>query len=123
MKKIYYMLLGILFTANIFAQTPGVISNQDLRKIGSSHITQDAGVGGNGTSGGFGIKNIFIGEKSGFSNGTGYENTSIGFQTLYFNTTGKYNSAVGNFSLFSNTTGYYNNAFGALALYNNTTGN
>lgn len=96
---------------------------QDLRLIGNdNHITQDAGVGENGTSVGTGTSNIAIGKAALKSNTTGYNNVVIGNSSLYNNTTGSQNMVMGSNSLIINTTGYNNIAIGASILQNNSTG-
>jgi len=96
---------------------------QDLRMIGSdNHITQDAGVGENGTSVGTGTSNIAIGKAVLKSNTIGYNNVVIGNSSLYNNTTGSENMVLGGNSLIINTTGYNNIAIGTSILQNNSTG-
>ena len=96
---------------------------QDLRMVGSdNHITQDAGVGENGTSVGTGTSNIAIGKAVLKSNTTGYNNVVIGNSSLYNNTTGSENMVLGGNSLIINTTGYNNIAIGTGALNQNSTG-
>lgn len=78
----------------------------DLRLVGiNNHITQDAGVGNNGTS-----------------TGTGVDNIGIGRNTLVRQIDGNSNIALGSFALFSNTTGNNNIAIGVNALAGNSTG-
>ena len=89
---------------------------QDLRMIGNdNHITQDAGVGENGTSVGTGTSNIAIGKAVLKSNTIGYNNVVIGNSSLYNNTTGSYNFALGPSALLGNSTGDYNTGIGYLA--------
>ena len=96
---------------------------QDLRMVGSdNHITQDAGVGENGTSVGSGMNNIAIGKAVLKSNTTGYNNVVIGNSSLYNNITGSENMVLGGNSLIINTTGYNNIAIGTSILQNNSTG-
>lgn len=96
---------------------------QDLRLIGNdNHITQDAGVGENGTSVGTGTSNIAIGKAVLKSNTIGYNNVVIGNSSLYNNTTGSENMVLGGNSLIINTTGYNNIAIGTSILQNNSTG-
>ena len=96
---------------------------QDLRMIGNdNHITQDAGVGENGTSVGTGTSNIAIGKAVLKSNTIGYNNVVIGNSSLYNNTTGSENMVLGGNSLIINTTGYNNIAIGTSILQNNSTG-
>eukprot|EP01136_Pigoraptor_vietnamica_P036363 Opistho-1_new@102836 len=110
----------------------------DLRLVGTNnHITQDAGVGGNGTSVGSGMDNIGIGSQALSANANGYSNVAIGSNTLVSNTdggeniaiginalrsntTGSKNFSIGNDALRTNVSGSYNFALGGSALYNNT---
>ncbi len=94
----------------------------DLRVVGASnHITQDAGVGSNGTSVGTGIANIGIGNGTLGAITTGGNNIAIGQNALTSNQTGIENVAVGNGALSASTTAY-NTAVGAQASLSNTTG-
>ena len=96
---------------------------QDLRLIeNDNHITQDAGVGENGTSVGSGMNNIAIGKAVLKSNTIGYNNVVIGNSSLYNNTIGSENMVLGGNSLIINTTGSNNIAIGASILQNNSTG-
>ena len=96
---------------------------QDLRMIGNdNHITQDAGVGENGTSVGTGTSNIAIGKAALKSNTTGYNNVVIGTSSLYNNTSGSENIAIGSSILKNNSTGSYNFGIGQNALNQNSTG-
>jgi len=96
---------------------------QDLRFIGSNnHITQDAGIGNNGTSVGSGSNVIGIGAGTLIANTTGSINLGIGTSTLAANTSGGGNTGIGTQALTANTTGGFNTALGYLALQNNTTG-
>lgn len=96
---------------------------QDLRMVGSdNHITQDAGVGENGTSVGTGTSNIAIGKAALKSNTTGYNNVVIGTSSLYNNTSGSENIAIGSSVLQNNSTGNNNFALGQSALLMNSTG-
>ena len=96
---------------------------QDLRMIGNdNHITQDAGVGENGTSVGSGMSNIAIGKAVLKSNTIGYNNVVIGNSSLYNNTSGNENMVLGGNSLIINTTGSNNIAIGGSILQNNSTG-
>ncbi len=83
----------------------------DLRVVGTdNHITQDAGIGSNGTSAGPGVGNIGIGINSlTMLNSTDPEKSS-------------YNVALGSYSMWNTTTGYNNVAVGTEALKSNTTG-
>lgn len=96
---------------------------QDLRLIrNDNHITQDAGVGENGTSVGTGTGNIAIGKAALKSNTTGYNNVVIGTSSLYNNTSGSENIAIGSSILQNNSTGSYNFGIGQYALNQNSTG-
>ena len=96
---------------------------QDLRMIGNdNHITQDAGVGENGTSVGTGTGNIAIGKAALKSNTTGYNNVVIGTSSLYNNTSGSENIAIGSSILQNNSTGSNNFGIGTGALNQNSTG-
>jgi len=96
---------------------------QDLRMIGNdNHITQDAGVGENGTSVGTGTSNIAIGKAALKSNTIGYNNVVIGNSSLYNNTSGSENIAIGSSTLQNNSTGSYNFGIGQYALNQNSTG-
>ena len=96
---------------------------QDLRLIGNdNHITQDAGVGENGTSVGTGTGNIAIGKAALKSNTTGYNNVVIGTSSLYNNTSGSENIAIGPSVLRNNSTGNNNLGIGTSALLGNSTG-
>ena len=98
-------------------------SVQDLREVGTAnHITQDAGVGSNGTSVGTGTDNVAIGLNGLSSNTTGVQNIAIGTSALQANTSGRENLAIGWSSLTSNTTGRTNTAYGNSSMYSNITG-
>lgn len=112
----------------------------DLRLVGTrNHITQDAGVGSNGTSAGTGGNNIaigfatgsslttgsanvFIGTNAGVGTTTGATNTAIGVSALRANTIGVDNTSLGIATLFRNTEGKRNTSIGQYNLFNNTTG-
>ncbi|NML71319.1 hypothetical protein HHL23_16130 [Chryseobacterium sp. RP-3-3] len=95
----------------------------DVRFIGTNnHISQDAGVGSNGTSVGTGTNNIAIGQQSLSSNTVGFNNVAIGQQALGANTQGGHNIALGNQALSANITAFNNVAIGDRALTSNTTG-
>jgi len=99
-------------------------SKSDLRVVGiSSHLTQDAGIGNNGTNAGTGNYNIGIGANalSGAAN-TASLLTAVGYQALSKNTDGSQNTAIGTQTLANNTTGSNNTAMGWGALGANTTG-
>ncbi|MGE6220979.1 beta strand repeat-containing protein [Nubsella zeaxanthinifaciens] len=94
----------------------------DVRVVGTNnHISQDAGVGSNGTSAGTGANNIGIGINNFSSITIGSENIAIGGEVMSKNTVGSLNTAIGPFALHENTTGSENVAIGG-ALTNNTTG-
>ncbi len=101
-----------------------VENSVDLRLVGGeSHITKDAGVGGNGTSAGTGIKNIFIGAETGFNNASGNGNIFLGDRAGRANTTGASNNFIGREAGLNNTTGYGNSFIGRGAGLSNTIGN
>lgn len=135
-------LLAVDASGNV---TTTAMSASDLRLVGTgNHISQDAGVGSNGTSAGTGysniivgnrninypaagnsmttgFRNIFLGETAGNSNTTGYRNTIVGAPSFTANTTGNENTAFGNSTLrFS--TGDKNTVLGAYSMNQNTTG-
>jgi len=114
-----------VFEGNVTFKWIKVTSNssQDLRLVGPrNHITQDAGVLGNGTGVGIGTDNIAIGSLTLNKNTSGISNVGIGSFALNSNTTGVFNIAVGQGSLQFNTTGFRNNAFGNNALSFNVSG-
>ncbi|RYF11508.1 MAG: hypothetical protein EOO42_21230 [Flavobacteriales bacterium] len=77
----YYWSVAQLKWVRLLDQIPTVI--QDLRLVGTrNHITQDAGVGSNGTSVGTGYDNVAIGPNALSKNTTGFENIAIGKNTL-----------------------------------------
>ncbi len=110
----------------------------DLRLVNtSSHITQDAGVGSNGSSAGnehviaignqagnanSGRYNVFVGSSSGKSNTSGENNTFLGFRAGEANTSGSTNTFIGNWAGVANTTGNGNSFFGNYSGGLNTTG-
>ena len=114
-------------------------ANGDLRLVNtSSHITQDAGVGSNGTSAGAvqsvmigqgagnsnsGQRNIFIGHEAGNANTSATNLVFMGYQAGKSNTTGARNTFVGNLAGTGNTTANGNTGFGFEALKTNSTGN
>ncbi|MDH2208319.1 MULTISPECIES: hypothetical protein [Empedobacter] len=115
--------------------TPAV-ATQDLRLVGTNnHLTQDAGIGSNGSSLGTGTDNIAIGSNtsnkitnasstiaiggSALSNLTsGQGNIAIGVQTQASTTTGTYNTAVGYNSLTQQNSYGNSTALGAYAMNN-----
>ena len=117
--------------------TPAAVV-QDLRFIGTNnHVTQDAGVGSNGTSAGTGSNNIAIGKAGLKSITNGSDNIGIGQNALATITDKSNNIGIGQnaLSLFnestaavaigynslSNSTGLYNTALGTGAGENLTT--
>lgn len=118
----------------------GASSPQDLRFLGSgNHVSQDAGIGSNGTNLGTGGNIIAIGGGALSASTTGGSNVGIGASTLRLNTVGNYNTAIGENaitanisgsanvgvglqSLLVNTSGSNNSALGYLSLQGNTTG-
>ncbi len=135
-----------------FNGTEWISANSNLGNLrligGANHITQDAGVGSNGTSVGTGniekstdksystiaigasagnsltngYRNIFVGTNVGKSTTTGHSNTIIGMPAFDQNTTGVYNTSLGQSTLRLSTTGSGNTAIGALAMNQTTTG-
>jgi hypothetical protein len=111
----------------------------DLRLVNTlSHISQDAGVGSNGTNAGgtnviaigsqsgnsnTGGNNVFVGSRTGYSNTSGIANTFIGHLAGELNTTGEINTFIGNWSGKSNTTGNNNVFMGHFSGGHNTIGN
>ncbi|WP_113638099.1 beta strand repeat-containing protein [Nubsella zeaxanthinifaciens] len=99
------------------------VAQADVRVVGdANHISQDAGVGGNGTSVGTGSGNIAIGLKALNSNTNGVDNVALGQQALKSNTSGYLNMAIGANALNANTDGAFNVALGGIALSSNTSG-
>lgn len=111
----------------------------DIRLVNTnSHISQDAGVGSNGTSAGnshviaiglnagnanSGANNVFIGSYSGWQNTSGLANTFVGYASGEQNTTGQINTFIGNWAGKSNNTGSNNAFFGHYSGGQNTSGN
>ncbi|MEG0926714.1 tail fiber domain-containing protein [Chryseobacterium sp.] len=88
------------FNGTLWEKFGGSTSIQDLRVVNtSSHITQDAGIGNNGTSSGSNC--IFIGPDSGRYT-TGADNIGIGPNSLHPNITGTRNIAIGSNSVGGN---------------------
>jgi|GEM_PF-1454668 len=69
-----------------------------------------------------GVKNTFIGSRTGFSNSNGIANTAIGYEALHANIIGSYNTAIGSMALQSNVEGGSNTAVGTESLSSNTYG-
>ncbi|WP_411030524.1 beta strand repeat-containing protein [Spongiimicrobium sp. 3-5] len=93
----------------------------DLRVVnGDSHITIDAGPGGNGTSAG-GTRSIIMGAGAGAAN-TGNANIFIGHQAGEDNTSATNNLFMGVFTGFNTTIGNQNTFLGNTTGLNNTTG-
>ena len=69
-----------------------------------------------------GIRNLFIGNQTGYSNTTGSRNMFIGSSAGYSNTTGTQNTFIGEDAGLDNTTGNFNLFIGATAGSKNTTG-
>lgn len=112
----------------------------DLRMVGTNnHITQDAGVGGTGTSAGTGSHNVAIGQGTLNAITTGTHNFAIGENALSKATTATHNIAIGlaanrdleegsgNIAIGQNvlrvSKGSPNIAIGSHAMLLNTTGN
>ncbi|WP_233166002.1 beta strand repeat-containing protein [Pedobacter sp. ASV12] len=86
---------------------------QDLRLVDvNNHLTQDAGVGSNGTSVGSGSDIVAIGKDAISKNTSGAFNVAIGSNALRDNTVGQYNIGIGRNALGLNTTGLHNTAVG-----------
>jgi len=75
-----------------------------------------------GSSGGFGTRNLSIGDSTLYANTTGYRNVAIGVWAGAANTTGFENTVVGANTHEANTTGRQNTAVGAISLEFNSTG-
>ncbi|BAV95088.1 hypothetical protein JBKA6_1075 [Ichthyobacterium seriolicida] len=86
-------------------------------------ITKWSGNGSNGTSGGIGIENTFLGIRSGNAITTGGFNTAFGSESLKDNTIGTRNTSIGHASLHKSIDGEKNVAIGSYTLYNMITGN
>lgn len=111
-------------------------ASSDLRLVNTtSHVTQDAGVGSNGSSAGgadnimlgsgtgnsnSGTKNVFIGKEAGNANTTSSGSTFIGYQTGKSNTTGGANTYLGYQSGLSGTTSSANTFVGYQSGNSNT---
>lgn len=97
----------------------------DLRALGTaataSHITQDAGNGGTGTSAGTNGQNIGIGYHTLNAITSGFWNVATGYTALLSNTSGLSNIAQGFEALKANTSGSNNIAIGTQTLTSNTT--
>ncbi len=99
------------------------VGPSDLRLVGTrNHISQDAGVGSNGTSAGTGVDNIAIGDVSGNAMTTGERNVFMGSNAGTANTIGNRNTGIGMNALPSNTTGIENTGHGYSSLRFNSTG-
>ncbi|WP_411029842.1 hypothetical protein [Spongiimicrobium sp. 3-5] len=94
----------------------------DLRQIGDSHITKDAGPGSNGTSAGAGTRNYLIGENVGSSLTSGAANVFMGAQAGQDVTSGNSNVFLGAQSGFQATIGDQNTYVGTSAGSLNTSG-
>ena len=111
-------------------------ASSDLRLVNTtSHVTQDAGVGSNGSSAGgadnimigsgtgnsnSGTKNVFIGKEAGNANTTSTGSTFIGYQTGKSNTTGGANTYLGYQSGLSGITNSANTFIGYQSGNSNT---
>ncbi|MCX2678358.1 hypothetical protein OOZ15_00240 [Galbibacter sp. EGI 63066] len=102
-------------------------ANADLRLMNPgglltiSHITEDAGVGSNGTDAG-GNRNILIGTNTGQSHdGTANDNIAIGHNAGSSNVSSNFSVAIGTGALQANTA-TYNTAVGFSALNDNIDG-
>jgi hypothetical protein len=96
----------------------------NLKYVGSSFMTHQAGYGSTGTSEGTSsnLANYLIGYQVGNANTSGYNNAAMGYQSLKSNTIGYGNTALGYRSLTSNTTGNANVGIGNYALNSSDTG-
>lgn len=89
----------------------------DLRKVGTNnHITQDAGVGSNGTSVGSGTDNIAIGNLSLSQNTTGSSNIGLGSASVKSMKDGSFNLAIGDDAMSTRSNGSNNIALGSSAM-------
>jgi outer membrane lipoprotein-sorting protein len=105
-----------------FLSAPTSVLAADLRMVGTNnHITQDAGVGSNGSSAGTGTSNLLLGLNSGSSLTAGSGNIALGRDALSSNNVGDYNVAIGVNSLRSNTA-TQNVGVGVGSLQQTTTG-
>lgn len=93
----------------------------DLRAVGTSHITQDAGKGGTGTDAGTSGQNIGIGFQTLNAITSGFWNVAAGYTALTSITSGNSNIAYGYEALKVNTSGSNNIAIGTQTLTSNTT--
>jgi hypothetical protein len=90
----------------------------DLRAVGYfNHVSQDAGIGSNGTNLGTRGGNIAIGGYALSSNYGGGGNIALGQSNLILNTTGSGNIAIGGEALYNNDIGYSNIGVGGNALH------
>ena len=104
-------------TTGILKSIPQPALSADLRVVGTgNHITNDAGVGSNGTSVGTGDNNIAIGTNVLASNTSGRLNLGIGLNSLSSNINGRFNLGLGFNSLNKNTSGNSNVAVGTNAM-------
>ena len=102
---------------------PAIALEGDLRLVGvSNHISNDAGVGSNGTNVGAGTRNTAIGPAALSSILTGFDNIAIGFNTLSAATGAKNNIALGWSALSSYISGAANIAIGNSTLRYHETG-
>lgn len=101
----------------------GASSAQDLRFLGTgNHVSQDAGIGSNGTNLGIGGNIIAIGDGVLSASTTGGSNIGIGASTLKLNTVGNYNTAIGENAMTANINGSANSGIGLQSLLVNTSG-
>jgi len=75
-----------------------------------------------GASGGYGGRNLAIGDSTLFANTTGYRNIAIGIWNSAANTTGFENTSIGANAFHKNIDGYDNTVVGAISMQNNTSG-
>lgn len=94
----------------------------DLKNVGNgNHLSNDAGIGTNGTNAGAGGYNVGIGQGALAAN-TQSHTIAIGWGALTKNTIGSQNLAIGSSALGNNVDGGNNTALGYFALNGNTSG-
>lgn len=129
MKKVNLILVAIMFSINITAQTTPIVNG--INRVGtdssspwgySSLIATNAGVGRNGTHAGTGFGNLLLGYASGNNLTGGHWNNFIGHHAGANTTSGQSNNFIGYFAGQNNTTGKYNNFINAFAGTHNITG-
>ena len=119
----------------VLKTVPSSVFTADLRVVGTdNHVTQDAGVGSNGTSLGSGSRNVAIGKNVLTNIGSGNSNVGVGTNLMAGLLGGNGNLAIGDFSLFdlqsgnrnivigSNSGGYLNNVSNNIIIGNSIAG-